>query len=472
MLLPWNPDPSPIMNDIDQPTPRIKTGIPELDVVLKGGFPSGRVHLVEGRPGAGKTTLAMRFLIDGAAQKESCLYITLSETRAELQATAASHGWDLTGIDMMEILPKENGLESQQSVFASGEFGLGSTVAEIADRLRELRPRRVVVDSVAELRLMADDPMRYRRQVMALRRHLQSFGGTTLLLSDTTDAHEYELESMVHGVLCLEMIERQYGAARRRMRVVKLRGADFQSGWHDFMIQRSELLVFPSLIADEYSRDYEPSDETTGVEALDRLLGGGLGRGSTTMLIGPSGVGKSSLAMHCLIAATRRGHHAAYFSFDESDESVRQRGRKLGLDFEAQAQAGSLHWERANPSRISPGEFVWKVRRQVEDRDARVVVIDSMNSYLETMPEERALMLQMHELLTYLSNQGVVVLLILAQKGEHYPITKAIYNLSSALGNGEALASALGVWAMVFLTITLIGAGMLLGKKMGALFRA
>jgi circadian clock protein KaiC len=393
------------------------TGIPELDVVLKGGFPAGRVHLVEGRPGTGKTTLGLRFLVDGAAQGDSCLYVTLSETAAELRASAASHGWDLDGVEVVEIRLTEERLERQQSVFASGEFGLGSTVAEIVSRIQAARPQRVVVDSMAELRLMAEDPMRYRRQVMALRHHLQSFGGTALLLSDTSDPDEYDLQALVHGVVSLEMIERHYGAARRRLRVVKLRGAEFQSGWHDFAIQRGELLVFPSLIADEHRRDFEPADETTGVEALDHLLGGGLGRGSTTMLIGPSGVGKSSLAMHCLVAATRRGHHAACFSFDESDGSVLQRARALGLDFEEQVQGGKLYWERANPSRISPGEFVWKVRRQVEDHDARVVVIDSMNSYLETMPEERALMLQMHELLTYLSNQGVVVLLILAQKG-------------------------------------------------------
>lgn len=397
--------------------PKLKTGISELDVVLRGGLPAGRVHLLEGHPGTGKTTLAQRFLIQAAEAGERCLYVALSESEEELHASARSHGWSLDGVDVMEVVADEARLERQQSVFASGEFGLGEAVAAIAERVQQLQPKRIVIDSLAELRLMADDPMRYRRQVMALRRHLQAVGATTLLLNDVTQEREYELQALVHGVLSLEMIERHYGAARRRLRVAKMRGADFQSGWHDFAIQRGELLVFPSLIADEHGHSFEACEEGTGVPELDVLLGGGLPRGSTTMLIGPSGVGKSSLALHFLVAATRRGHHAACFSFDEGEASVRERAQALGVDFDAVVQSGSLHWERANPSRISPGEFVWKVRRQVEDHNARIIVIDSLNSYLETMPEERALMLQMHELLTYLANQGVVVVLILAQKG-------------------------------------------------------
>lgn len=396
---------------------KIKTGIPELDVVLRGGLPAARVHLLEGHPGTGKTTMALCYLIQGVKAGERCLYVALSESEEELHASARSHGWSLDGVDVMEVVVDESRLERQQSVFASGEFGLGETVAAITERMQQVRPTRIVIDSLAELRLMADDPMRYRRQVMALRRHLQAAGATALLLNDITAAREYDLQALVHGVLSLEMIERNYGAARRRLHVVKMRGADFQSGWHDFAIQRGELLVFPSLIADEHGRAFEPAEEATGIPALDAMLGGGLPRGSTSMLIGPSGVGKSSLALHFLVAATKRGQRAACFSFDEAEASVRERARALGIDFDGVVERGALHWERGNPSRISPGEFVWKVRRQVEDHDARIVVIDSLNSYLETMPEERALMLQMHELLTYLANQGVVVVLILAQKG-------------------------------------------------------
>jgi circadian clock protein KaiC len=271
---------------------------------------------------------------------------------------------------------------------------------------------------LAELRLLAQEPLRYRRQLLILKRFLQGRHVTTLLLDDlTNNGGESELHSLVHGVLSLEQIERNYGASRRRLRVAKMRGIDYQSGWHDFALTTGEVLVFPSLIADEHRVRVEGLAVASGVAGLDELLGGGLDRGTTTMLVGPSGAGKSSMALHYAMAAVRQGEHAAYFSFDETFETLSRRAGALGLGMTEAVEAGTFAWSRAIPSRLSPGEFVWHVRREVEDKQARVVVIDSLNSYLGTMPEEQSLVLQLHELLTYLNNQGVVTILILAQQG-------------------------------------------------------
>lgn len=396
---------------------RVPTGIPELDLVLRGGVSRGRVHLVEGRPGTGKTTLATQFLVERRDRGEHGLYIVLSETAAELAASAASHGWSLDGIEVLELAPERSRRGLDQSILEPSELDLGETIDQITQAVLRSASRLVVIDSLAEIRLLATEPNRYRRQIMALRRTLLDSGATVLLLNDVTEAGEYDLQAMVHGVLCLEVIERSYGAARRRLRVAKMRGADFQSGWHDFAIQRGRLLVFPSLIAEEHHADYRREMLSCGGPQLDGLFGGGLPRGSTIMLTGPSGVGKSTLAMQLVAAAAERGQHSAYFSFDEAFETAQARAEGLHMGFESMRASGRMHWERANPTRISPGEFVWKVRRQVEDQQAAVVVIDSLNSYLETMPEEQALMLQLHELLAYLNNQGVVTLLVLAQRG-------------------------------------------------------
>lgn len=396
---------------------RVPTGIPELDLVLRGGVCRGRVHLIEGRPGTGKTTLATQFLVERRNCGERGLYIVLSETAAELAATAASHGWSLDGIEVLELAPERSRLGFDQSILEPSELDLGETIAHITQAVLRSQCALVVIDSLAEIRLLATEPNRYRRQIMSLRRTLLDSGATVLLLNDVTDTGDYDLQAMVHGVLCLEVIERSYGAARRRLRVAKMRGADFQSGWHDFAIQRGRLLVFPSLIAEEHHAAYQRVMLSCGGPRLDELFGGGLPRGSTTMLTGPSGVGKSTLAVQLVAAAAERGQHSAYFSFDEAYETARERAEGLGLGVEAMRSNGLMHWERANPTRISPGEFIWKVRRQVEDAAAAVVVIDSLNSYLETMPEEQALMLQLHELIAYLNNQGVVTVLVLAQSG-------------------------------------------------------
>ncbi|HEY4542705.1 MAG TPA: ATPase domain-containing protein [Noviherbaspirillum sp.] len=398
--------------------PKLLTGIPEFDIVLRGGLIKGRIHLLEGKPGTGKTTLSMRFLMEGAKRGEKCLYIALSETEDELRAAAKSHGWSLDGIEICEVVPAEANLEEQQSILYPSEVELGKTISLITDCIARHQPDRIVVDSVSELRLLAEEPMRYRRQVIALKQFLLKGKATTMLLDDlTADARGYDLESTVHGVILLEQRERSFGSVRRSMRVIKMRGADFQSGWHDFAVTRDEVLVFPSLIAEEHRRQYTPEAISSDVPQLDELLGGGLVRGNSVLVLGPSGVGKSSLALQYANAAARRGERVAYFSFDESSDTLLQRATGLSMAISDAIERKAVHWERINPSRISPGEFIWKVRRQVEDQDVRVVVVDSLNSYMETMHEEQALMLQMHELLSYLTNMGVLCLMIVGQSG-------------------------------------------------------
>ena len=397
---------------------KIHTGIPELDLVLRGGLPKHRIHLVEGRPGSGKTTIGLRFLIDGAEKGEKCVYVSLSETVGELRATAASHGWSLDGIELREVVPAEVQLGRQQSVLFPSEVELGETIAAITGAVQEVAAARVVIDSMSELRMVADDPMRYRRQIVALKRFLLEQNCTTMLMDDLTDdPRQYDLQGTVHGVITLEQREREFGAARRRLRVVKMRGAEFQSGWHDFAITPREVYVFPSLIADEHKIEPSRGAITSEIPVLDRMLGGGLARGTAVLILGPTGAGKSSLALQYASVAARREEHVAYFAFDESRETLIERAKGLSMGAADAIADGTIYWERINPSRISPGEFIWKVRRQVEDEGAAVVVIDSLNSYLETMHEEKALMLQMHELLSYLSNQGVLSILIVGQSG-------------------------------------------------------
>ena len=410
-----------------KPIDKLLTGVPELDLVLRGGLPRSRVHLLEGEPGTGKTTIALQFLIEGAKMGDKALYVSMSESEEELRSSAAAHGWSLDGIEIYELVPLEAQIDAQQTVLFPSEVELGETVKLITDRILGLDPARVVIDSLSELRLLASDQLRYRRQLLALKQFLHGRSCTTLLLDDLTTAPSgKDLHSVVHGVVSLEMRERNYGAARRRLRVAKMRGAEFQSGWHDFAIQTGQVLVFPSLIAEEHRDEFQKGSVGSGMQELDELVGGGLDRGTVTMLVGPSGTGKTSLALKFCMAAVRRGEHAAYFSFDETFDTWVQRGSAIDPGLNEALDTESLSWERANPSRLSPGEFVWHVRRQVEDQGARVVVIDSLNSYLGTMPEEQSLVLQMHELLTYLNNKGILTLLILAQQGVVEDVTNPI----------------------------------------------
>jgi circadian clock protein KaiC len=396
-----------------------RSGIPGLDAILCGGFPRNNVYLIEGAPGAGKTTLALQFLLEGARDGERCLYITLSETERELRAVAATHGWSLDAISILELVPLEADIERQQGIIHPAEVDLDETVSIIERKVDELRPDRLVIDALTELQLLAQERLTYRRQMLALKQFFTKRDTTVLALDDLTDAQRgLQLHSIVHGVLTLEQRRMEYGVVRRRLSVVKLRGVDFRSGYHDYVIRTGGLGVFESLVAAHHARVYAANVVSSEMSEIDDLLGGGLRRGTSTLLIGPSGVGKSSLAMRYAIAAARRGERAAVFAFEESYRTATERARGLGMDLDAALKAGLLRWKQVSPAARSPGEFVDQVRQNVENGDgARLVVIDSLNSYMGAMPGEQALLLHLHELLAYLGNQGVTSILVMAQHG-------------------------------------------------------
>jgi circadian clock protein KaiC len=393
------------------------TGISGLDAILQGGLARHHLYLIEGTPGAGKTTLALQFLLEGARLGERCLYVTLSETESELQVVASSHGWSLDRISILELLPLEADLSRQQGMIHPSEVELGETIGLILEKVKETRPDRLVIDALTEVRLLAQDPLSYRRQVLALKHFFAQRETTVLALDDLTDQQGgLQLHSIVHGVITLEQRRMEYGAVRRRVSVSKLRGVNFQSGYHDYAIRTGGLAVFQSLVAAEHQTDFPPGDVSSELDELDELLGGGLRRGTSTLILGPSGVGKSSLAMRYITAANNRGEKAVVFAFDESYRTASERALGLGMDIGSAIAAGTLSWQQINPATISPGEFVDEAKRHV-DGGSRIVVIDSLNSYISSMPEEQALTLHMHELLAYLGNQGVVTILIMAQHG-------------------------------------------------------
>jgi circadian clock protein KaiC len=398
---------------------RASTGIEGLDHILGGGFPTGHLYLIEGTPGAGKTTLGLQFLRSGVERGEAGLYITLSETAAELHTVAASHGWDLAGVEVFELV-NEEGLspEAEQSILHPSEMELGETTRGVMAAAERLKPRRVVFDSLSEMRLLAQNPLRYRRQVLALKNFFSTRGCTVLLLDDrSADADDLQLHSIAHGVVCLEQVVGQYGPERRRLRVVKMRGIRFRGGEHDFNLDTGGLSVFPRLVAAEHHAEFNAEIVGTGTPELDTLLGGGLGRGSNMLFSGPSGVGKTTTAIACVRAALMRGERAVYYLFDEGLATLLQRSKSLGLDVQEYLASGQLHIQTLDPAEVSPGQFAHMVRSAVEADGVRVVVIDSLNAYLQAMSGDKHLLLQMHELLTYLNQRGLVTILILAQHG-------------------------------------------------------
>lgn len=398
---------------------RIGTGVAGLDHVLCGGFTPNRLYLVEGTPGSGKTTLALRFLIEGRDAGETCLYITLSETEDELRASARSHGWNLEGLDLFEFVNEEGfGAENEQSLLHPSEVELGETVRGVIERVEALRPARVVVDSLSELRLLAQNPLRYRRQILALKHFFARRDCTVLMLDDrTAEPTDLQLHSIAHGVISLEHFASEFGGERRRLRVIKFRGVTYRGGWHDFTIERGGLVVWPRLVAAEHHRPFDDTLVTTGLPGLDALLGGGLAPGTSALLTGPAGVGKTTTAMRCVIAALERGEKAAYFLFDERLATLKVRSRSLGMDLVPHIEAGRLTLRQVDPAELSPGAFVGSVRHAVEAEGASMIVIDSLNAYLRSMPSDRFLTLQMHELLSYLNQQGVASLMILGLHG-------------------------------------------------------
>lgn len=404
----------------DEDLPRISTGNPALDDILGGGFDGDRMYLYEGKPGTGKTTLAMEFLLEGARRGERVLYVTLSETEKELQVVATRHGWPLRGIDIFELVPAETSLDPQRelTVFHPAEVELSETTNLIFSRVEQIKPARVVIDSLSELRLLAQSALRYRRQVLALKHFFASRNCTVVLLDDlTSQDNDLQLHSISHGVVVLDQLAIEYGAERRRLRVIKMRGIQFRGGFHDFIIATGGLEIFPRLIAAEHHRNFVSEVTPSGNAELDQLLGGGLERGTNALFIGAAGVGKSSLALTYAIAAAERGEHAVFFAFDEGRGTTEARARALGLPLAQHVDSGLLRFQQIDPAELSPGQFTASVRHAVEKDGAKLIVIDSLNGYLNAMPDERFLILQMHELLTYLAQQGVLTILILAQHG-------------------------------------------------------
>ncbi|SJZ59135.1 circadian clock protein KaiC [Enhydrobacter aerosaccus] len=400
--------------------PRVSTGSGGLDDILGGGFDADRVYLYEGRPGTGKTTIALQFLLEGVRSGERVLYITLSETERELKLVAKRHGWSLAKVDMFELVPPETTLdpERQLTVFHPADMELSETIDLVFKEVERINPTRVVFDSLSELRLLAQSPLRYRRQVLALKHFFASRHCTVVLLDDLSAAQDdLQLHSIVHGVILLEQLAIDYGAERRRLRVLKMRGIPFRGGFHDFVIETGGLKIFPRLVAAEHHADFAIEYTPSGNAELDQLLGGGLERGTNALLIGAAGVGKSSLALTFAIAAAERGEHAALFAFDEGRGTIEARAHTLGLPLVKHVEAGLIELKQIDPAELSPGEFAAAVRRCVEDNGARIVIIDSLNGYLNAMPDERFLILQMHELLSYLAQQGVLTILVLAQHG-------------------------------------------------------
>lgn len=396
----------------------VGTGIAGLDEILRGGLPGEHIYLVEGAPGTGKTTLSLQFLLEGARRGEPVLYVALSETRAEVEGVAVTHGWSLDGVTLAEIRPNNGGAEDQYTLFHPSEVELGETIRRILDEIERVKPTRLVIDSLSELRLMAQSPLHYRRQIAALKEAFTAARSTALLLDQQSLDNLYQqIQSIAHGIIVLEQLSPEYGAERRRLRVVKLRGLKYAGGYHDFVIQRGGVHVFPRLVAAEHRDGFADALVTSGVAEIDQLTGGGLPAGTSTLLIGPAGSGKSTFAGQYVLAASRRGEHVAYFAFDESLSTMLARCKGLGMDLQEHLDAGRITVQQVDPGEMSPGEFIHQVRRQVETRRCRIVVIDSLNGYLNAMPNERFLMIQLHELLTYLGQQGVLTFLVLGQLG-------------------------------------------------------
>jgi circadian clock protein KaiC len=380
--------------------------------------------LIAGTPGTGKTTLAIQFLLDGIKRGETCLYVTLSETRAEIEKVASSHGWDLSKLHITELVPSERNLsaDSLLTVFTPSELELGETTEALIASANKHRPQRLVIDSLAEVRLIAQNPVRYRRQVLALKQYFSDRDCTVLLLDDRTGGGEGDhVQTVAHGVVVLEQLANQYGAERRRLRVSKMRGVAFRGGFHDFTIKTGGLDVYPRLVASEHHHDFVERDLPSGNVALDTLLGGGLPVGTSTLLLGPAGTGKSTVATQFATAAATRGERSALFIFDENIGTFRSRSRKLGIPVDAALGDGSLTIQQVDPAELSSGEFVAIVRRVVRgeggEKPAKVIVIDSLNGYLNAMPEDKFLTAQLHELLAYLGQQGVATILTLTQSG-------------------------------------------------------
>jgi len=408
---------------------RSATGISGLDDVLNGGFLASGLYLIDGNPGAGKTTLALQYLLRGIAEGERCLYVTLSETADELLAGARSHGWSLDGIELVELIPEEKDLagDSDLTMYHPSEVELSEATRKVIDAVERYKPQRLVFDSLSELRLLAQSSLRYRRQILALKQFFIGRLCTVLLLDDRTgEGPDQQLHSIAHGVVSLEQKSPAYGPALRQLQVVKFRGSTFRSGFQDFVIRRGGIRVFPRITSAAPAVAFKHEQVPSGVALLDRLLGGGVVRGTSTLLIGPPGSGKSTIALQYAAAAAKRGDHAAVYSFEESKNLILTRSASLGIQLPEGTGPGTIAIRKLDPTEVSPGEFACLVQHAVEHESARVIVIDSLNGYLNAMPEERALTTQLHELLTFLNDRGVATFIVAAQTGLIGPMKSPI----------------------------------------------
>lgn len=402
-------------------TPRsvAATGIQGLDDVLAGGFTKNRIYLIQGDPGVGKTTLGMQFLLEGAARGESGLYLSLSESRDELQATADAHGWNIDEVNVFEYSAHDRlDSEDTSTLFHPSEVELGEATRRLLEEIERIKPQRLVIDSLSEIRLLAQNPLRYRRQILGLKHYFSGRECTVLMLDDRgVGDGDMQLMTLAHGVLMLEQLAPEYGAERRRIRISKFRGVKYRGGYHDFNIRTGGLVVYPRLVASEHRNDFAPQRMMSGMAEVDALLGGGIDRGTSTLIMGPAGSGKSALATQYVTAAAERGENTAMFTFDESRATLFARSHALKMRLGDHVESGRVTVQQVDPAEIPPGEFVHLVRDAVENKHASIVVIDSLNGYMNAMPEERFLVIQMHELLTYLGQKGVATILVVAQHG-------------------------------------------------------
>ncbi|MES2673752.1 MAG: ATPase domain-containing protein [Pseudomonadota bacterium] len=395
------------------------TGITALDEVLRGGLTKDRLYLIEGSPGSGKTTFALQFLLEGIRLGETCVYITLSETAVELHAVATSHGWDIDTIHIHEVLPSESILnpDQQYSIFHPSDVEMGTTTRSILDVIEKFRPTRLVLDSLSELQLLASTPIIYRRQVLAFKQFITTRSCTTLFLDDCSlDSGDLQVRSIAHGVIALNRVATDYGGIRRRLEVIKYRGIAYGEGLHDYKIEQGGIIVFPRLIAADSREVLAQPQFPSGLEALDSLLGGGIEEGSSTLISGPPGTGKSTLAAHFVYACLKQNQRAAMFLFEESASNLINRSSCLGMDFRPHLDTGLLSLRQVDPAQLTPGEFM-HAACAAADNGAKVIVIDSLNGFLQAMPSEKLLTTHMHELLTYLGQRGVITLLIGVQQG-------------------------------------------------------
>lgn len=393
-----------------------------LDDILAGGFPRGCFYLVQGDPGSGKTTLALQFLLEGVRCGEKVFYITLSETKEELLKVARSHGWSLDGIPMLELSSIESLLrpEAHTTVFHPSEVELTKVAKLLLDEARKMQPTRVVFDSLSEMRLMSETALRYRRQLLTLKQEFAKYHATVLLLDDKMDRSGTGIDphvlSLTHGVIEMEQLSPDYGTSRRRLRISKLRAVKYREGYHDYIVRTGGLEVFPRLVAADHPSTFQSESVSSGIPELDALLGGGLDRGTTALLLGPAGTGKSTLALQYAVQMAARGERSLLFAFDETRQVMLKRAKALGLDLDKGIESGMITAQQVDPAELSPGEFINRIRRGVED-GCKLVTIDSLNGYLNAMPGEKYLFNQLHELSAYLNQRGVLTILVLAQHG-------------------------------------------------------